>query len=348
MKFKRRANEDRVKLKRYIIAFALFLLSGVAITFLSGRLMSRNNSLPEPHGDLSSRFELTTNVEFHGEHYQLNNDITTILVMGIDQYTDDTSNRTLFRNGGQADFILVLVIDDEAKTVTAIPIDRDTITDITILGVLGNETGTRKTQICLAHGFGDGAEQSCELLKQAVSQFLLGIEIPYYVAMSMDGISELNDAIGGVTVTLEDDFSFLDPEMTAGKTLTLTGVQAEYFVRNRKDIGVGTNESRMARQKEYWCALRSCFSGDTGNEKSKSCIEAVLDHISPYIVTNIKQGRMINEIWKDKDYRQIENIHIEGQHKIASDGFIEFYADQNALEKLVTEIFFINTQNQYR
>ncbi len=33
------------------------------------------------------------------------------------------------------------------------------------------------------------------------------------MAMDMDGISVLNDSVGGVTVTLEDDFSSLDPAM---------------------------------------------------------------------------------------------------------------------------------------
>lgn len=49
----------------------------------------------------------------------------------------------------------------------------------------------------------------------------LGEFIDFYVAMNMDGISELNDLAGGVTVTLEDDFSSIDPAMTKGTTLTL-------------------------------------------------------------------------------------------------------------------------------
>lgn len=340
MKFKQQAYENRVKLKRYLTAFAIFLVVSVVAACVIGWAINNKDSLPEPRGDLASRFQPTPTVEFNGEQYQLKSNITTILVMGTDKYSDEIQNETSFRNGGQADFLMVLVIDDEAQTITAIPIDRDTISDITILGVLGNETGTRETQICLAHGFGDGAEQSCELQRKAISGFLLGVDIPYYVAMSMDGISELNDAIGGVTVTLKDDFSALDPEMTPGKTITLKGAQAEYFVRNRKDIDIGTNESRMVRQKEYWCSLRNCFLSGNGSERSKGDIESVLDQISPYLITNMKRGKMINEIWKDKEYQQIENVQIAGQYKIGNDGFTEFYADESALEKLVIETFF--------
>ena len=340
IKFKRPVNEDRVKLKRYITAFVIFLACGVVAACVIGWLNNRSEKLPEPRGDLSSRFAPVPTVEYNGGKYQLKSNITTILLMGTDKYSDDTSNENSFRNGGQADFLMVLAIDDDTKSVTAIPIDRDTIADITIIGVLGNETGSRQAQISLAHGFGDGREQSCELQKQAVSRFLLGIEIPYYVAVSMDGISELNDAVGGVKVTLKDDFSFLDPAMTIGKTMTLQGIQAEYYVRNRKDINVGTNESRMVRQKEYWTSLRNSFLSGKDNQHSKADMEAVLEKIDPFMITNIKRGRMINEIWKDKDYTQFEDIQISGQHQVGNDGFTEFYADENFLEKLVIETFF--------
>ena len=69
--------------------------------------------------------------------------------------------------------------------------------------------------------------------------------------MNLDGISALNDVAGGVTVTLEDDFSMIDPEMTQGRQITLVGDQAEIYVRSRMSMEVGTNEARMVRQQNY-------------------------------------------------------------------------------------------------
>ena len=66
------------------------------------------------------------------------------------------------------------------------------MTPITILGVLGNRSGVRTAQICLAHSFGDGGAQSCELMAEAVSNLLLGSQIDYYIAMSLDGISAVS------------------------------------------------------------------------------------------------------------------------------------------------------------
>ena len=90
------------------------------------------------------------------------------------------------------------------------------MTECTVLGYLGSPIGTKEMQISLAHGFGDGKEESCEYAREAVEGLLLGESIDFYVAMNMDGISELNDLAGGVTVTLEDDFSSIDPAMAKG------------------------------------------------------------------------------------------------------------------------------------
>ena len=142
------------------------------------------------------------------------------------------------------------MIDSKDKTVRQLKIDRDTMAEVTVLGMLGNPVGTTQMQISLAHGFGDGKEESCGYARDAVSRLMQGENIDFYLAMSLDGISVLNDLAGGVTVTLEDDFSAADPAMTKGATLTLQGDQAEIFVRRRMDIGEGTNEAA-------WCGRRS-------------------------------------------------------------------------------------------
>ena len=113
-------------------------------------------------GDLSNRFEEPPTLEKDGHTYQYRRGLTTILFMGIDTRLDYEAERVGFRSGGQSDFLLLLVIDEENETITPIHINRDTMTEITILGVLGDEAGTVVTQLCLSHGFGDGKEQSCE------------------------------------------------------------------------------------------------------------------------------------------------------------------------------------------
>ena len=46
----------------------------------------------------------------------------------------------------------------------------------------------------------------------------------------MDGMALLNDYVGGVQVTVKDDFSQVDSSLIQGETITLTGEQALIFV----------------------------------------------------------------------------------------------------------------------
>ena len=167
-------------------------------------------------------------------------------------------------------------------------IDRDTMAEVTVLGMLGNPVGTTQMQISLAHGFGDGKEESCGYARDAVSRLLQGENIDFYLAMSLDGISVLNDLAGGVTVTLEDDFSAADPAMTKGATLTLQGDQAEIFVRRRMDIGEGTNEARMVRQEEYLAQLSAQLESRV--QQDQQFTAQVYDALQPYLVTDLAKG----------------------------------------------------------
>ena len=275
-------------------------------------------------------------MEIGGEPYRRRDELTTILLMGIDRASDATVIG--YRNGGQADFLRLLVIDPTADTLTQIGIDRDTMTPITILGVLGDRSGVRTAQVSLSHGFGDGGAQSCEFTVDAVSNLLLGTQIDFYIALDLDGISVLNDLVGGVEVTLEDDFSALDPMMTKGTTLTLHGDQAEYYVRSRMNIGIGTNEARMARQETYIAALSALI--DERVHGNKDFVGELYDALEPYLTTNMTRGRLINEAWAARDYARGETVSLAGTHQVGSDGFMQFYIDETALEQTVLSQFY--------
>ena len=289
-------------------------------------------------GDLSGRFKEPRTVVYDGWEYRYRNDLTTVLFMGVDRVTEGNPAKSDFRNGGQSDFLLLLVIDPQKQTITSIQIDRDTMAEITILSVLGNPAGTRNAQICLSHGFGDGGEQSCLFTVDAVSKHLYGVDIDFYVAMNLDGIPVLNEALGGVTVTLEDDFSQLDPAMRVGETLTLHGKQAEYYVRYRMGVGEGTNTSRMVRQKEYLSQAGTIV--DEKVHHNANFVGSLFDTLKRELITNMSRGRMINEAYASRNYTRTGPISPLGEHTIGDDGFVEFHADESALEKLVLDIFF--------
>ena len=319
------------------IVLALVVLGGAI--YLGGRRLEMLAYGDKPvRGDLSMHDAELRLVTYEGQQYAYNERLTTILFMGIDRGTSRPSASTGFRNGGQADFLLLMILDPVNKTLTQMHIDRDTIAPVTVLGVLGNEAGTRDAQICLSHGFGDGKDQSCVFSANAVSKLLCGADIDFYIAMDMDSISILNDAVGGVSVTLEDDFSAYDPAMTQGSTVTLHGDQAEMFVRWRTEIGDGSNASRMRRQRAYMSGLADVVSARIA--ESSKFVGELYDALGDHLLTNMSRGRMINEANRAVKYTENPELKIEGTHNIGIDGFMEFHADAPALEKMVINTFY--------
>lgn len=332
---KREQIAGRFKLRALAAAFGVIL--ALFLLYQGGRWLETRNAKPETRGDPLQRYAYGDTIEVDGATYRRKTGLSTVLLMGIDRESGVTASGS--RNGGQADFLRLVVIDSQAKVVSQVQIDRDTMTPVTILGVLGNRSGVRTAQICLSYGFGDGGAQSCELTVEAVSNLLLGTQIDHYAAMNLDGISVLNDWAGGVTVTLVDDFSALDASMTPGTTLTLTGEQAEVYVRSRRNVGVGTNEARMERQQNYISLLSAKLDGRLGESREET--GALYDTLEPYLTTDMSRGRLINMLWEARDYTDAPVIEMEGVYETGADGFMEFHADDGALKDMVLKLFYI-------
>jgi len=322
---------------RRLIGAAVILVALAAVIGIT-TWMEKSEEKPEIRGDVNLRYEYEDTVEIDGVTYRLRRNLTTILLMGIDR--DSTERIVGYRNGGAADFMRLVVIDHDNKTIEQIAIDRDTMTPITILGVMGNKSGKRSMQISLSHGFGDGKEQSCEFSVEAVSNLMFGINIDFYIAMNLDGIPALNDAVGGVTVRIEDDLTSLDPALSQGATVTLLGDQAEAFVRSRMTVSDGTNVSRMRRQQQYLSKLTTKLMSSVS--ESGEFAGKLYDTITAFTTTNISRGRLVNEVYSARDYAQPAVLEIQGEHLIGSDGYMQFYADEQALKQMVIDIFYID------
>ena len=324
--------EQKNKTVFHAVAALLAVLAVVLVLYGGGRWLEKRAEKPETRTQLPQADQET--VEVDGVTYRKKSRLTTILVMGVDHDTQDSYE---YRKAGQADFLRLVVLDDADKTVQQLQIDRDTMTPVTVLGLLGDRYEPVTQQICLGYAFGDGRQTSCEVTVEAVENLLGGQTIDQYLAMGLDGISTLNDLAGGVTVTLEDDFSAADPAMTKGATLTLQGDQAEIFVRRRMDIGEGTNEARMVRQEEYLAQLSAQLESRV--QQDQQFTAQVYDALQPYLVTDLAKGRLVNEVWAAKDDTVEPAIALEGEHKVAEDGFTEFYPTEASIQKAVLTLF---------
>lgn len=316
-----------MKSKRASVWKNLALYAGAALVVTVACLALREQPKAEPLGDLEGRFDsqITYPLEDTTAHYR-EAELTNLLLMGIDRTEGETT-------GGQADFLLLLTADRQDRTLTLTHIDRDTITQMDIYGIFGDRAGSITTQICLAHAFGATEEQRCENTVNAVSGLFGGIVIEGYIAMDIAGIQGLNDALGGVTVTIEDDFSNEDPSMVPGKTITLTGKQAEIFLRYRSHVADGTNANRMKRQRVYLTAAMELL-------KEEGQVENLLEAMGSAISTNLTQQELLTcaDRWQHYAVGPIQTM--EGKHTMDDDGFVAFYEDEEWLETYLLTHFF--------
>lgn len=270
-----------------------------------------------------------------GVDYYPRRDITVMMFLGIDQRGPVVDSGT-FTNPGASDTVLLTIFDEKNETTSVLQLNRDTMVDIPILGIGGREAGTTYGQLALAHTYGSGLEDSCINTRKAVSDFLGGISIDYYIAMNMDAVAILNDAVGGVTVTVTDDFSDVDPTITMG-ALTLRGEQALVFVRDRKDIGDQQNATRMHRQQEYIEGFKDNLRANLN--LGAGFIVDTYSAVAPYLVSDCPISTLTSMIERYEDYEFNGVITPQGENTLG-ETYYEFYADEEKLDELVLELFY--------
>ena len=279
-------------------------------------------------------------VEWEGAGYKKTPGVTTLLVVGIDQETDRQQGvgTSRYRNGGQADFILLLAIDHTNRMIHRLQLDRDLMTAVTVLSVYGQETGERTMQICLSHSYGANREENARYTLRAVRKALDGLEIDGYYMVGYQAVAAFNDTLGGVTVTVPDDMTALDPRWSAGSVVTLNGREAEKFVRARKTAGSGTNVERMARQIIYMnqaiLQWRKCMSQDA------SFGVQLLSSLKTAAVTNMSDQQLMLEIKDSNAYEIMPVEYLGGEYVTGKSGYTEFHmADGSAKSWIMRHLY---------
>ena len=313
---------------RLIGVFLLFVVLASALFIVVGRLDGQQE---QQRGVLNEDIGRYKRIDYEGRRFVRKDNMDLVLIIGVDQ--TEGSVRKGYRSGGQADFLMLLAIDHNAKQVRTLHIDRDTMTNITVLGVLGQKVGTNYAQICLSHGFGATEEENSAYAMEAVENLLQGEKIDFYLSTNIDAIAQLNDALGGVTVTLNEDLTHLDPAMALGKVLTLHGMQAEYFVRNRYNIADGSNAKRMERQRIYMDALSVTMKQKM--QADENFVNTFMNDVWDLLTSNVTLGRVTNVFSNAVNYRILPVEYLSGEHVVGKDGFMEYHVQEDDTVKWV-------------
>jgi LCP family protein required for cell wall assembly len=316
------------------------ILSCIIVALVATGLIIMNrlekNGYAEKRENMSEGFGQLRTVTVNGVQYREKPAVVTLLLAGIDKtMTEENQLEENYRSGGQADFLMLIAFDHTDKKIHRLQIDRDTMSEIDILGIFGNEVGTRTEQICLSHSFGDKPETNAKYTLKAVERLLDGLKIDSYYMIDYSAVGAINDTLGGVTVTVPCDMTSVNKEWTEGRQLELHGNEAETFVRTRMTVGDGTNKERMIRQNEY--ANNAIKAIKARSKNNKTLIEKVLNCAKGSSISNISVKQLANEIYRSQDYTVLETSYLNGEYKTGQDGFVEFWADEDAAAQWVLE-----------
>lgn len=275
-------------------------------------------------------------VRYEGAHYRYNEDILTFLFLGIDRMGEVEPVEDGI-DGGQSDAIFLLALDPHKKEATVIGIPRDTMAEVEIYTRSGTLMGTDTTQLCLQHGYGDGAQLSCERSVKAVSRLFYGLPIHGYCAVNMGAIPLLNDAVGGVTLRALEKMDFKDFRAEEGEELHLEGMDAYYYLHNRDITSFNSAGRRLQRQKQYLTEYAGAALAALKEDITLPV--ALYGTLSRYMVTDITVDEVGYLATQAAGYSLGEIRSLKGA-TVMGEKHEEFYPDEEALYRLVLEVFY--------
>lgn len=346
----KRKTKKRLKWVLMILVLILLLL---VVLFLALKVLGENAML----GRKDEAVEMTApeqenivledegeTITYRGETYLYNENITAVLCMGIDR-EDIEGEVSAVGQSGQADMLMLAILDTENGQVNLWNISRDSMTEVDIYNVDGEYIRTENLQACLAYAYGDGQKTSCENTVRAVSRLLYGMPIQSYAAIDLDAIRPLNDAVGGVEVTIHEE-DILPARFKPGTTVLLQGDDVEAYVRSRRteqpDEPIDTNNNRMARQRQY---MMNFIQKALQMTKEDLTTPVKLFNIAmedDHMVTNLNMQKVtyLTTVFSKVNFTEDSFKTVPGE-VVAGEEYAEYHVDDEALYQMILDTFYV-------
>lgn len=292
---------------------------------------------PTPTPNVKIDYDITSG----GRYYKYKDGLINLLFIGVDS-KKKPSSPLKYGNDNQADVIILASLDTVNNEMSLIAINRDTMCDVVILDKEGNMSGTARAQIALSYSYGDGLDVSCELCSEAVSALFYGLQIDGYAAYYMGGVAELNDALGGITVTVLGDYPFENLSgcraLKKGEVVTLNGKQASAYIRARFHTAEG-NTDRMSRQKQYMLAMIQ-----TAKQKIKenpTCVINLYSSLSKYILSDLDVAELsyLATVAANMDFSG-DIYKLEGESAVSDEDHVELTLYQQSIIDTMLTVFY--------
>ncbi|USK78785.1 LytR family transcriptional regulator [Peribacillus frigoritolerans] len=302
MRHEKKKQKKRTWLKVVGIIVLLFILAGGAFAY------SVWNSLTKTVDTMHTPIDRTTDKRTKDLALS-DQEPFSMLMLGVDERDGDK---------GRSDTMIVLTVNPQKKSVKMLSIPRDTRTEI-----VGHGT---QDKINHAFAFG-GAKMSMDTIEN-----FLDIPIDYYMKINMEGFKDIVDAVGGVTVQNDLDFTSDGIHFAKG-THTLNGKEALAYSRMRHDDPSG-DFGRQSRQR----AIIEAVIKEGASLSSLTKYDEVFDALGNNIQTNLTFDDMMDI---QKNYRDasksITQSSING-NGTKIDGIYYYIVSDEEKEKVQSEL----------
>jgi polyisoprenyl-teichoic acid--peptidoglycan teichoic acid transferase len=209
-----------------------------------------------------------------------------VLLLGVDKRGGDR---------GRSDSLIVLSLDPKTDSMKLISIPRDTRTEIVGKGF--------EDKINHAYAFG-GPDMSIESVEN-----LLNIDLDYYVQINMEGLSDLVDTLGGISLTNELDWYDSGRKFHyAPGELQLNGDETMGYVRMRYEDPAG-DFGRTKRQRQVIEAIVNKGASIASVNKIQGVVDVLGNNMSTNMDFNVMKDLLTNYSGVRKN---VENYMLSG------------------------------------
>ncbi len=329
-----------------LLSLVILIVGSFYTLWLIGRAKMLNKDVViKPDKTINVQIEDDNTVIYNGSRYKYNENITSVLCMGIDYYKDSTGPSAGIGKAGQTDALYLLVIDTATGKVSALAIPRDTIAEVDIYSKSGSYSGVKKTQICLAFAYGDGKEKSCENVIRSVSRLLYGMPISSYFAIDYRSLKNIHNAVGTLTVkpneALKISYSNRTDTTAKGFPYKITEANIEAYLRARNKTDINAAYLRMERQIDYLKQYSAVAFSKTKEDITfpikiyNKIIDNSITDIDPAKITFLASCAV-----KNSSNIKLDVAKLNGEYTIGDDGFAELTLDTQKTFDTVISLFY--------
>lgn len=293
------------RVRRFFTVIFILLVIAAVVFFIWGdsiisRLTNGNSGLWDMIGAVMSE-TIPFETDEHGR--------TNVLVFGTEGYDMSGSVGNGQHDGADlTDSIMVISFDQETKDVALLSIPRDLKVSQACFAGKVNEVYTCNNPNA------DNEAAGAEALQEQLGE-ILGIDFQYWAHVNWGSLTQIVDALGGITVTLDEDIADYYNTgivMSAGVPTVVNGEQALGIARARYGTQGGDFTRGNSQQKIVEGIVQKMIENGVGFGEAINLLNILGDNLrSNFSSENIKAGLSLMSGFNPAEIRNVPLVDYE-------------------------------------